>query len=106
MNISNAFDTAIMKAAHKILKKIESFNYEAYIVGGCVRDIILNIEPHDVDIATNCPIQVLEKNFNVCADIGKNKQFGIVIVNMDNFKFEVAQFRTETYLKPKYVKKN
>lgn len=99
------FSTPIMKAARKILLKIESLNYEAVIVGGCVRDILLDIEPNDVDISTNCPMRILEENFNICADIGKNKQFGILIIEMDGYRFEVAQYRIEMYKKPLYVER-
>lgn len=87
------FSTDIMKAAREILLKIEKLNYSAVIVGGCVRDIILGKEPKDVDISTNCPIEILEENFDVCADIGKNKEFGIIVIMNRGFKFEVAQFR-------------
>lgn len=89
----NYFSSEIMKAARDVLLKIEELNYDAVIVGGCVRDLILGQEPHDVDISTNCPIEILEENFDVCADIGKNKEFGIIVIMNRGFKFEVAQFR-------------
>lgn len=101
----NYFNTDIMKVAREILIKIESFGYTAVIVGGCVRDLILGEEPHDVDIATNCPMSLLENNFNTCGDIGKNKDFGIIIIEHKGFRFEVAQFRTENYRIPKIVEK-
>ena len=90
------FNREIMKqSAIKIIKHIKSLgNYEALMVGGCVRDIIMGVEPNDYDIATNCPIDLLEQTFK-CHDIGKNKDFGIVVVEMDGFNFEIANFRTE-----------
>jgi len=36
-----------------IMDKLKKNNYEAYIIGGAVRDILLNLEPHDYDIFTN-----------------------------------------------------
>lgn len=85
------FNTAI-----EILKKIESLgDYNAYIVGGAVRDIILNNEPKDIDISTNCPMEILEDNFK-CYDIGQSRDFGIVTTSVNNFSFEIAQFRTES----------
>lgn len=82
--------------AIQIIKKIKSLgNYEALMVGGCVRDMLMNIEPSDYDIATNCPMELLEQNFN-CHDIGKNKEFGIIVVNVNGVNYEIAQFRTES----------
>ena len=50
-------------------------------------------------------MRILEENFNICADIGKNKQFGILIIEMDGYRFEVAQYRIEMYKKPLYVER-
>ena len=47
-----------------ILNKIESKGYDAYVIGGYVRDNILNIETYDVDIATNALLKDLIKIFN------------------------------------------
>jgi len=84
-----------LKAAVSILNKINKKKYKAYIVGGSVRDIILgNLKPHDVDIATNMPISELERLFKTY-DIGKSKDFGIVVAKEGGMDFEVAQFRTD-----------
>jgi tRNA nucleotidyltransferase (CCA-adding enzyme) len=88
-----------LKAGVSILDKINKAKYRAYIVGGSVRDIILgNLKPHDIDIATNMPMDELGKIFKTY-DIGKSKSFGIVTVKYGGFDFEIAQFRTDgTYL--------
>lgn len=88
-----------LQIAISILKKIEKAGYRAYLVGGCVRDLILgNLKPHDVDIATNMPMDELGKLFKTY-DIGKSKSFGIVVVKQSGYDFEIAQFRTDgTYL--------
>lgn len=84
--LSNAVD---------VLKKIENLGrYDAYLVGGCVRDIVLGIDPKDIDIATNCPIEVIDSRFKT-HDIGKSKDFGIVVVNYGGYSYEVAQFRSD-----------
>jgi len=68
----------------------------AYIVGGAVRDIVTGEkEPDDIDIATNVPIDRIEQIFGKSHDIGKNKEFGIVIVTVDGEDFEVANFRSD-----------
>jgi tRNA nucleotidyltransferase/poly(A) polymerase len=87
-------DTPMLSAAVDILNKIESKGYQAYIVGGCVRDLILGEPMHDVDICTNCPIEILEKLFKVY-DIGKSKDFGIITTKQNGFDFEIAQFRED-----------
>jgi len=84
-----------LAAGVKILKSINKKGYKAYIVGGSVRDIVLgDLKPHDIDIATNAPVEVLEKMWKTF-DIGKSKDFGIVVVKQDGFNFEVAQFRSD-----------
>ena len=84
-----------LQAAVSILSKINKKGYKAYIVGGSVRDIILGyLKPHDVDIATNMPMEELSKLFRTY-DIGKSKDFGIVVAKEGGFDFEIAQFRTD-----------
>jgi tRNA nucleotidyltransferase/poly(A) polymerase len=83
-----------LKAAVEVLKKINKLGHTAFIVGGAVRDIILGIEPKDMDIATNAPIEKLEKIWKV-HDIGKSKEFGIVVVKQSGVKMEVAQYRAD-----------
>jgi tRNA nucleotidyltransferase (CCA-adding enzyme) len=78
----------------KILQKINKAGYKAYIVGGPVRDIILGMQPKDIDIATNMPIKELEKIFKIY-DIGKSKDFGIVVAKEGGNDFEIAQFRND-----------
>ena len=84
----------MLSAAVKVLKRINKEGYKAYIVGGSVRDIVLGDDPHDIDIATNIPITKLEKMYKTY-DIGKSKEFGIVVIKQDGFSFEVAQFRQD-----------
>jgi len=84
-----------LQAGVSILDKINKKGYKAYIVGGSVRDIILgNLKPHDIDIATNMPVDELSKMFKTY-DIGKSRDFGIVVVKAGGFDFEVAQFRLD-----------
>lgn len=87
-------DVPMLNSAVKVLQRIESKGFTAYIVGGAVRDLILGEPIHDVDIATNCPIDVLDTMFKTY-DIGKSKDFGIVVINLDGYTFEVAQYRSD-----------
>jgi tRNA nucleotidyltransferase/poly(A) polymerase len=84
-----------LKAAVDVLRKINKKKYKAYIVGGSVRDIVLgNLKPHDVDIATNMPMDELGRMFKTY-NIGQSKDFGIVVVKHGGSDFEVAQFRQD-----------
>lgn len=88
-------NNAELKAGVRVLHKIEKSGYKALLVGGSIRDIILgNSNISDFDIATNAPMNVLEKIFKTY-DIGKSRDFGIVVVKESGFSFEVAQFRTD-----------
>lgn len=67
---------------------------KAYMVWGAVRDMLLGIDSDDYDFATNIPMHILEKHFE-CYDIGKNKDFWILVIKSWGYTFEVAQFRSE-----------
>ena len=84
-----------LAAGVDILTKINKAGYKSYIVGGSVRDIILgDLKPHDIDIATNMPIEEISKLWKTY-DIGKSKTFGIVTIKHKGFDFEIAQFRND-----------
>ena len=85
---------AALEVALDIIKKISHYRYKAFIVGGAVRDHVLGMDPKDVDIATNMPMQVIGDLWR-CYDIGKSKDFGIVVIAAEGHHFEVAQFRTD-----------
>ena len=78
--------------AIKIIRTIQENNYHALIVGGAVRDSIINIHPKDYDIVTNCPVNKLKELFTDVITVGES--FGVLIINKH---FEVAQFRVDDY---------
>lgn len=84
----------VLASAVKVLKFITKQGYDAYIVGGAVRDLIIGDNFHDIDIATNMPLDELEKSYKT-HDIGKSKDFGIVTITVDGNQFEVANFRSD-----------
>ena len=80
-------------AATKLVDRLQQKGYETYWAGGCVRDQLLDLTPADYDIATAAtPDQVMEF-FPHANAVGKS--FGVVIVAMEGFLFEVATFRTD-----------
>lgn len=77
----------------KLLKKIEDNGFKAYIVGGFVRDYILGIESHDVDICTNAKPKDIHTIFKgACLP---NEEYGSVTVIVRNIRYEITTFRRE-----------
>lgn len=78
-----------------LLREIESLgDFKAYIVGGTPRDMLIGQKSDDVDIATNCPMNILEENFHAF-DIGKSRKHGILTIIYKGTSFDVAQFRAD-----------
>ncbi|MBQ7594045.1 MAG: hypothetical protein IJU48_06815 [Synergistaceae bacterium] len=82
------------QAALNIIRKLNDKNFEAFLVGGCVRNSLMNIKPDDYDIATNASVQELESLFDY-RTIGSGEKHGTVLVLVDNIDFglEVTTFR-------------
>ncbi|AZB43312.1 CCA tRNA nucleotidyltransferase [Bacillus sp. FJAT-42376] len=77
-----------------IISKLEKEGYEAYFVGGAVRDSLLGREIHDVDIATSAVPAEVQRIFVKTADVGA--AHGTVLVLQDGESYEVTTFRTES----------
>ncbi|GKQ42731.1 CCA-adding enzyme [Companilactobacillus sp. RD055328] len=84
----------IFKESLHILKAIEAAGFEAYFVGGSVRDHLLNLPIHDVDIATSAYPDEIKKIFPRTIDTGI--EHGTVTVMDDNVPYEITTFRTES----------
>ncbi|MFP5113380.1 CCA tRNA nucleotidyltransferase [Bacillaceae bacterium C204] len=80
--------------ANPVLKKLEDAGYDAYFVGGSVRDFLLKREINDVDIATSATPAEVKKIFPKTVDIGI--EHGTVLVLVNNGAYEVTTFRTES----------
>ena len=88
---SKDWNKRISPFAVDIIKKLQDHNYEAYLVGGCVRDLLANVEPKDFDIATNAEPKEIRKIFKASRIIGK--RFQLVHVYKGRQIIEVATFR-------------
>ena len=77
-----------------ILKKIEDAGFEAYFVGGSVRDVLLGQPIHDVDIATSAFPAEIKAIFPRTIDIGI--EHGTVLVLEGEEQYEITTFRTES----------
>jgi len=83
----------MLKTALKLIKKIEEHGYQAYIVGGFVRDKILGITSNDIDICTSARPSDIRNIFPTsCLP---NEDYGSVTVVVKNIRFEITTFRRE-----------
>lgn len=88
-------DIKVPVGAREILNRLESAGFEAYLVGGCVRDYLMQREPHDWDICTSAtPSEVLQlfKDDNV---IETSLKHGTVTIVKKDGQYEVTTFRVD-----------
>jgi poly(A) polymerase len=79
--------------ANSICDRLQSKGYQALLVGGCVRDLLLGREPADYDVTTDAtPEQVLQL---FPAGVAVGARFGVILVPQDELKVEVATFRSD-----------
>lgn len=82
------------KKALPIIKSLEEAGFEAYFVGGSVRDVLLGKAIHDVDIATSAYPEEVKSIFPRTVDVGI--EHGTVLVLHEEDQYEITTFRTES----------
>ena len=81
-----------LEAGIEVLKLIEFNGYEAYFVGGFVRDFLLGIESNDIDIATNAlPTQIS----NIFKVVNTGIKYNCVTIEYEGYSFETTTYRLE-----------
>jgi tRNA nucleotidyltransferase/poly(A) polymerase len=89
-----AFENHIQWTSVKeVTERLRAAGFEAYLAGGCVRDLIMNREPNDFDIATNAKPDEIEGLFPKSIAVGK--AFGVIILPFTGYQLEVATFRED-----------
>lgn len=91
--VNLAYDLVIPADAGYIIKTLNSHGYEAFLVGGCVRDTVLGLSPQDWDIATNAKPLEIKGLFDKTVDTGI--QHGTVTVVLGTAGYEVTTYRVE-----------
>lgn len=81
--------------AERIIDKLEEKGYEAYIVGGSVRDLLIGREPHDYDINTNALPEEIMEVFKEYKTLEIGKKFGTIVVVQNEGIVEVTTFRSD-----------
>lgn len=93
VNKDKLCDNELICAGFRLCEEIVRDGYEAYLVGGCVRDILLDQQIHDVDVATNMPLDKLKAKFYWHDNNGE--KHGTILVNFAGHYIETTQFRTD-----------
>ena len=92
--------------AIKVLEKLESFGYKAYIVGGYPRDLYLKRASTDIDICTDATPKEIMNIFDEV--ITTNFEYGSIIISYEKIRFEITTFRKEEkykgFRKPSQIK--
>ncbi|MFA7069152.1 MAG: HD domain-containing protein [Acidaminococcaceae bacterium] len=84
----------------KVLGVLTNSGFEAYVVGGAVRDLLLEKIPEDYDVVTNArpdEIKLLAERNGIGVVAGLGQNFGVVMLTLGRNSVEVAAFRNETY---------
>ena len=82
-----------LETATQIIRRLKEAGYEGFLVGGCVRDLLLGTEPEDFDIVTSARPEQVQALFSKTVPIGL--AFGIILVIEADHAFEVATYRRE-----------
>ena len=79
----------------EILERFERFDYDAFVVGGCVRDALMGNQPHDYDITTSALPNETERVFSDCRVIETGIKHGTVTVLYKGQSIEITTFRVD-----------
>lgn len=86
-------DIVLPKSVRTCLKTLEKAGLQAYLVGGCVRDMLMNKQPHDYDITVNASPETVKSLFRRTFDTGI--KHGTVTVLIDGMPLEITEMRTD-----------
>lgn len=85
----------IIKEVLLALETIQKAGYEAYIVGGAVRDLLLAIETNDYDLCTNAKPEVIKQLFKNYPQSYYGEKHGTIMVKINNYALEITTYRQE-----------
>lgn len=86
-------DLPEFKAAVSVVARLRDAGFGAYIVGGAVRNMLLDLQPKDFDVATSARPEDIARLFSRTLMIGES--FGVAVVVQDDVRIEVATFRKD-----------
>ena len=94
--MSNLLIWSFSKASVTVLERLEDSGYKAYLVGGCLRDMMMGREPHDFDIATSVEPETVMSIFSDFEVIPTGIKHGTVTVMVDGEPIEITTFRKDS----------
>ena len=81
--------------AEFVIRRLHDAGFQAYVVGGCVRDTLLGREPKDWDVCTNALPRELQRVFADCHVVETGLQHGTLTVMYQHEPYEVTTFRVD-----------
>ena len=94
--MSNLLIWSFSKASVTVLERLEDSGYKAYLVGGCLRDMMMGRQPHDFDIATSAKPETVMSIFSDFEVIPTGIKHGTVTVMVDGEPIEITTFRKDS----------
>lgn len=94
-SIGDSEQEPLLVGAEEVCGRLQQAGFEAFLVGGCVRDALLNIVPKDFDIATSAKPEEIKGLFDKAAEVTPSEAYGVMVVGIDRNKYEVATFRRD-----------
>ena len=88
----NFDDNLISKNALAVVKTLKKNGYQAFLVGGCVRDLLISVTPKDFDVATDATPNKIKRIFKNCRLIGR--RFRLAHIRYGREIIEVSTFRS------------
>lgn len=79
----------------EVLERLENAGFEAYVVGGCVRDYKMGLAPHDFDVTTSALPEQVERVFSNCRVVETGLKHGTVTVLYKGSQVEITTYRTD-----------
>lgn len=89
--------TITNRTALQALRALNAAGFEAYLVGGYTRDLLLGREPHDIDVTTNARPEQIKAVFAGCSQYDVGQRFGTIGVLLDGERVEITTYRSEAY---------
>ena len=86
----------IPEKAKVIFELLEKSGYECFLVGGCVRDMLMGKEPHDIDITTNATPDEMKEVFADFHTLEIGIKHGTVTVMVEGEPIEITTYRKES----------
>jgi len=87
------FESELFDIAKHLVTQLKNSGYKAFCVGGCTRDMLMNVPPKEYDITTSATPEEVSNIFSHTIPVGVS--FGVILVLIGHYRFEVATFRKD-----------